>query len=155
MIRLPKLGIGALITVVTKKAEYAISTLAELAKRRHEGYIASRTISDFRQIPPNLIAQIVSVLRRAGLVAAVRGPSGGIRLVTDPEDISVKRVIELFDGPMGVSRCMVREGLCENQPSCPLRGVWALAQRRMLEVFEQTTIADLAKAAVALQDHRP
>ncbi|HAI21251.1 MAG TPA: hypothetical protein DCM14_05075 [Clostridiales bacterium UBA8153] len=137
--------------MVTKKAEYAISTLAELAKRRHEGYIASRTISDFRRIPPTLIAQIVSVLRRAGLVAAVRGPSGGIRLLTDPNEISVKEVVELFDGPMGVSRCMVREGLCENQPTCPLRGVWAVAQRRMLEVLEDTTIADLAVAAQALQ----
>ena len=136
--------------MVTKKAEYAISTLAELATRRHEGYIASRTISDFRRIPPNLIAQIVSVLRRAGLVAAVRGPSGGIRLITDPQKISVKRVIELFDGPMGVARCMVREGFCENQPSCPLRGVWAVAQRRMLEVLEDTTIADLAGAAAVL-----
>lgn len=137
--------------MVTKKAEYAISTLAELAKRRNEGYVASRTISDFRRIPPNLIAQIVSVLRRAGLVAAVRGPSGGIRLLTEPDKISVKKVIELFDGPMGVARCMVREGFCENQPTCPLRGVWAVAQRRMLEVLEGTTIADLAGAASALE----
>jgi Rrf2 family protein len=137
--------------MVTKKAEYAISTLAELANRRHEGYVASRTISDFRRIPPNLIAQIVSVLRRAGLVAAVRGPSGGIRLLTEPDKISLKKVIELFDGPMGVARCMVREGFCENQPTCPLRGVWAVAQRRMLEVLEGTTIADLAGAASALQ----
>ncbi|MEW6524211.1 MAG: Rrf2 family transcriptional regulator [Bacillota bacterium] len=140
--------------MVTKKAEYAISTLAELARRRRDGYVASREIADAQQIPPKLIAQLVAVLGRAGLVTAVRGPSGGIRLVMDPEDVTLRQVIELFDGPVGIARCMIREGYCENQPLCPLRGIWATAQRRMLEVLEETTIADLAKAANTLKNRK-
>ncbi len=135
---------------VTKKAEYAISVLTDLARRGANGYVASREIAHAQKIPVNLIAQLVSALGKAGLVEAARGPSGGIRLLADPARVSLRQVIELVDGPVGITRCMVREGFCENQPRCPLRGVWATAQSRMLEVLDETTIADLVRAAGVL-----
>lgn len=136
--------------LVTRKAEYAISALVDLALHQDRGRVPSREIAERQGIPANLIVQLLGRMREAGWLEAVRGPAGGVRLVRDPGEISLREVIELFDGPVGVTRCLVRGGECENQPQCPLRGVWARAQARMLEVLEGTTVAELARARRAL-----
>lgn len=141
--------------LVTRKAEYAISALVDLALHAGEGRVASRDIARRQGIPLSLVVQLLGPMRRAGWVEAVRGPGGGVRLTCDPSRISVREVIEMFEGPLGVTRCLVREGVCENQPHCPLRGVWARAQARMLEVLDGTTIADLARARRALEGAAP
>lgn len=136
--------------LVTRKAEYAISALVDLALHAGQGRVTCREIARRQGIPASLVAQLLGPMRRAGWVEAVRGPGGGVRLARDPSGITVREVIEMFEGPVGVTRCLIREGVCENQPHCPLRGVWARAQARMLEALDGTTIADLAEARRAL-----
>lgn len=131
---------------ITKKAEYAIVSLVAMARRRDEGFISSQALASQAGVPPNLIAQTVSGLRRAGWVEAQRGPSGGVRLTHDPREISLRQVVELLDGPVGITRCLAGKGLCDNSDSCQLRGIWAEAQSKMLEVLERVTIEDLAAA---------
>lgn len=137
--------------MITKKAEYGISALVGLALAgAGGGFVASRQIASAEGIPPNLIAQIFAKLRRAGLVKGARGPAGGVKLARDPSRITLREVVEVFDGPFGITRCLVQEDLCENQPSCPLRNVWANAQAEMLRVLESVTIDDLANAKRSL-----
>lgn len=132
--------------MITRKAEYAIASLTELARQEKGEQITTREIARRQRIPANLIVQLISTLREAGLVDCTRGPSGGVRLAGDAAEISLRRVIELMDGPIGITRCLLRDGPCHDQVDCALRGVWARAQGRMLEVLEGVTIADLAKA---------
>jgi Rrf2 family protein len=132
--------------MITKKAEYAISTLAELANLEPGTQITTREIAQRRNIPANLIVQLVSSLREAGWVTSTRGPGGGITLARNPEEINLRQVIELYDGPIGITRCLLQDGPCHNQVECSLRGVWAEAQSKMLEVLERVTIKELAGA---------
>ncbi len=131
--------------MITKKAEYAIATLVELACQGKGSKIISRTIAQRRRIPANLIVQLLSILREAGWIASTRGPAGGVELVRDPDQITLREVIELIDGPIGITRCLTQDGPCHDQISCSLRGVWHRAQEKMLEVLEAVTIADLAR----------
>lgn len=137
--------------LVTRKSEYAISALVELARRKGE-WVTSREISQRQGIPPTLIPQLLARMGQAGWVEGKRGPSGGVRLRRDPGEISLREVVELWEGPLGLTRCLAQDGYCQNQTSCPLRGVWARAQRKMLEVLEETTIEDLAAARRVLQE---
>lgn len=133
--------------MITKKAEYAISALAELARQEKGVRITSRSIAQRRAIPGNLIVQLLSLMREAGWVTGTRGPSGGIELNRDPARITLRQVIELIDGPIGITRCVMRERPCNNQVSCSLRGVWFEAQQKMMDVLESVTIKELADAA--------
>lgn len=137
--------------LVTRKAEYAIAALVDLALQEGRERVPSREIARRQGIPVNLIVQLLGRMREAGWVEAARGPAGGVRLVRDPGEISLRQVIELFEGPVGITRCLVYEGSCQNQPTCPLRGIWARAQARMLEVLDSTTIRDLAEARRVLE----
>ncbi|MBO8126031.1 MAG: Rrf2 family transcriptional regulator [Firmicutes bacterium] len=132
---------------ITKKAEYAISILLELAQSKDKEFIPSREVGERQGVPANLIPQLVAILSKQGWIEAIRGPRGGIRLAVDPGTISLVSVIEAVEGPITVSRCLVQQGKsCPNQTGCPLRNVWARAQQKVVEVLGDTSIQDLVVA---------
>lgn len=131
--------------MITKKAEYAISTLVELASLEPGEQITTREIAQRRRIPANLIVQLVSTLREAGWVSSTRGPGGGITLSANPAELSLRKVIELYDGSIGITRCLMQDRPCNNQVECSLRGIWAEAQAKMVDVLERVTILELAE----------
>lgn len=139
---------------VTRKAEYALSALVELATAPPGEYVASRVVAERQGIPPKLIPQLMATLARYGLVEGQRGLGGGVRLAVKPEEIKMARVIELIQGPVAVKRCLVAEGVCTRMEGCPLRQVWARAQEAMLSVLGSTTIADLVEARRALAERQ-
>lgn len=137
---------------ITRKAEYAIAVLVDLASRPDSEYVLSRDIARRERIPLNYIPQIVAQLTRKGWVEGMRGSGGGVRLAVNPEEISVAQVVEEVEGPIALSKCLVSDGFCEKLGACPLHQVWAKAQRQMVAVLAGTTIADLVKARRRLAD---
>lgn len=134
--------------MITKKAEYAIMALAELALQGIGTKVTTAEIARRRQIPANLTVQLISKLRDAGLVTSARGPAGGVQLAQEPDSINLRKIIEIIDGPMVITRCLLREEPCRSRTGCKLRGIWAEAQAKMLEVLEGVTIIELAEAVV-------
>ncbi len=132
--------------MITKKAEYAIIALTELAVQDRGSRITTAEIARRRGIPVNLIVQLISKLREAGLVNSARGPYGGVALVGEPARISLRNVIEIIDGPVSITRCLLQDRPCRTD--CILRGVWAEAQSKMLGVLEGVTIKDLSETGL-------
>ena len=135
--------------MITKKAEYAIIALADLATLPPGQKTTTREIVARQAIPSNLLAQLLPVIRDAGWVESTRGAGGGVALCKDPAQITLRETIELIDGPITITRCLFQSMPCGNKPSCPLRDVWQEAQEKMLAVFEKTTVAELAARLVA------
>ena len=133
--------------MITRKAEYAIIILTELASYPEGAMVTSKTIAEKRAIPANLVVQLLAVTRTAGWTDGTRGPSGGIKLKIDPSKINMRQVIEAVDGPIGITRCLFSEKPCQDKTHCSLRGVWSEAQEKMLSVLENVSIKDLAGAA--------
>ncbi|NLY38701.1 MAG: Rrf2 family transcriptional regulator [Firmicutes bacterium] len=127
--------------MISKKAEYAIAALADLARLNDGEKTTTRSIACRQKIPGNLILQLIASLREAGWVACSRGPGGGVTLIQGPAGISLRQVIELFDGPLGISRCLAEDKPCRD--NCSLRGILSEAQGKMLAVLERVTIKDL------------
>ena len=133
--------------MITKKAEYAVIILTELAAHPPGTIITSKEIAASRSIPVNLVVQLLAVLKEAGWTEGTRGPAGGIKLITDPQYINLRAVIEAVDGPIGITRCLFSSKPCHDQKHCSLRGIWSRAQQEMLKVLEKATIKELVEAA--------
>ena len=131
--------------MITKKAEYAIIALADLATLQPGQMTTTREIVERRKLPPNLVAQLLATIRRAGWIKSTRGAGGGVHLCADPGEITLRDVIELIDGPVKITRCLLQSMPCGDKPFCPLRNIWQEAQREMLLVLEKTTIRELAE----------
>ncbi len=128
---------------LTRKTEYAIAMLTELALTPGAQPVQSRQIAERRRLPENLVPQITAMLSKKGWIEGTRGVGGGIRLITDPATISILDVIELVEGPIYLNHCL-KSGACSGRQGCSLRQVWSQAQDALLEVFRHATIAQLA-----------
>jgi Rrf2 family protein len=131
---------------LTRKTEYAIAILTELAEQESDRPLQSKEVGRRRNIPQSLVPRIVATLSNKGWIEGTRGVGGGIRLVVDPATISVLDVIELIEGPIHINYCL-KSGQCAKESRCLLHRVWVAAQEAMEDVFRSTTIAELCRPA--------
>jgi Rrf2 family protein len=101
-----------------------------------------------QDIPHGFLQAILADLRKAGVVIAQRGQSGGWRMNRDPADVSVADVIRAVDGPL-VSVYGVRpEAVSYNEKAEVLQLVWIAARSSLRDVFENVSLANLASASL-------
>ncbi|MFK7870317.1 MAG: Rrf2 family transcriptional regulator [Roseobacter sp.] len=82
---------------LSTKGRYAMVALADIALQPAEGLVTLSEISERQQISLPYLEQLFVKLRRAGLVASVRGPGGGYRLAQNPSDIRVVDILSAVD----------------------------------------------------------
>lgn len=138
------------MVTISKKAEYAIAALSELATSTGS-HVSARSVASMQLIPPNLISQLLATMARAGWISTIRGPRGGARLERDPASISLYDVVQLFDGEMGITRCLSGRD-CPRAQLCGARPHMERAQRRMVETLQSTTIADVTQPVARPSD---
>ena len=133
---------------LSSKTEYAILALLELGQRYGKGFVLSRDIASTRDIPESFIERILLTLRNGGVIVSVRGAKGGHCLAKDPSKVSVREVIEMFEGSLAPIDC-VNERIssisasCSVEGSCVLKDLWQKMYDAMLASIENITIKDL------------
>ena len=135
---------------VTARTDYAVRAVIELASRRPAS-ATRQQIAQSQNIPGKFLETILGDLRRAGLLDAQRGASGGYRLVRDPDEIRLADVIRAAEGPLAAVRGMPPEDTTYPGPAAPLTDVWVAVRASLRDVLEATTIADVL--AERLPDH--
>src|SRR5262245_56632684 len=128
---------------VSAKAEYACFAMLELAlNHRDPQPMRVKAIADAHGIPQRFLVQILLQLKGAGLVASVRGASGGYQLARPPDEISLGDVIHAIDRPP--PRHAPPSG-----PQSPavqaVRVVWARLQAAEERMLAEVTLADLVR----------
>ncbi len=106
---------------LSKKAEYALMALKDLASRPESGAASAREIAERYGIPAELMAKVLQRLVRQDLLASHHGTRGGYQLARAPERISVADVIEAIDGPVMVTGCTTVDDECEQFATCNIR----------------------------------
>lgn len=89
--------------IVSKKIRYGLAALFELAKNYNMGYIQIKDIASIQNIPQNYLEQLLSILKKAGLVESMRGSQGGYILNKPANQIKIIDIIEILDGPLAIS----------------------------------------------------
>ena len=90
----------------TAKADYAVRAAVELAAVGTGEPVKADQIAEAQSIPLNFLENILSELRRAGIVESRRGAAGGYLLARAPEEISLADVIRAVEGPLANVRGM-------------------------------------------------
>ena len=134
----------------------AMARLADEARTRPGALVGLATLAAATGAKAPALAQVLQRLRRAGLLAARRGPSGGMRLARPARDISVLEVVRAVDGAGLEGRCILGLPACGDEAPCPAHEVWKRARTLLEKRLENRSLADLARAVarknVALLD---
>ena len=131
--------------MISNKVEYMLFILMNLARRDDDEFVPSKKIAEEESIPVNYVPQLMSILTKKGWVESVRGVNGGVRLVTDPADITVQDVIRNSGDPFYIKKCLVEDCSFDHSDDCRLLSLWQKAQKQVDQVMEGVTIADLAE----------
>ncbi len=131
---------------ITTWAEYGLLVTVHLARRDGALPVPARDMAEAEGLPADYVEQILLRLRRAGLVSSVRGAKGGYHLARDPHTISVRDVLEAAEHRTFEVNCEshpVNAERCQPGGSCSIRPVWKALQRRVDEMLDSISLADL------------
>ncbi|HAR52014.1 MULTISPECIES: Rrf2 family transcriptional regulator [Roseovarius] len=82
---------------LSTKGRYAMVALADIAMQEANGLVTLGDVSRRQDISLPYLEQLFVKLRRAELVASVRGPGGGYRLARPPSEIRVAEILAAVD----------------------------------------------------------
>lgn len=130
---------------VTAKSDYALRALIEIARCGDEGPVSAEEIGRLQEIPHGFLQAILADLRRAGILVAQRGQSGGWRMNRDPDEVTVADVIRAVDGPLVSIYGLRPEAVEYNERAAVLQHVWIASRRSLRDVLESVTVRQLAE----------
>src|SRR5438034_11664211 len=128
---------------VTAKADYAVRAVAELAAAGDE-FVKADEVARRQEIPRHFLDNILTDLRRAGIVATHRGAEGGSRLARPAKEIMLADVMRAIEGPLAAVRDIRPEELAYDGPAERLPEVWIAVRAALRGVLEKVSIADVA-----------
>jgi Rrf2 family protein len=133
---------------LTKKADYGLIALRHLASSP-QATASTRDIADAYHLPVPLLAKVLQLLTRAGILRSIAGTNGGYRLARDPKKISALEVVRAIDGPVILTHCFTEHGTCDQSENCTVREPLRRVHEAILELLNRFTITDLAESPVA------
>ena len=129
---------------ISRKIDYGLRAMIYLSSIPMESVVPFREIARQMDVPEDFLAKILKTLVDQGLVKSTRGPHGGYALARNPADVSFLDVIEAVEGPVALNVCLDGEDACGHSTTCTMVDVWRQGQERMLDVYRQSKLADLA-----------
>jgi Rrf2 family iron-sulfur cluster assembly transcriptional regulator len=129
---------------LTTKGRYAVTAMLDLALHFADGPITLADISKRQGISLSYLEQLVSRLRKKGLVVSTRGPGGGYKLSREANEIVVADVITAIDEKVDATRC---GGLanCQDDHPCLTHELWSDLSQRIYDFLSGITLADLVE----------
>ena len=127
---------------LSTKGRYGLKAMVDLTVAYGRGYVSIATLAQQQGISESYLEQLIASLKKAGLVESVRGYA----LSRRPEDIDVGEVLRALEGSTSIMGCVdVNGASCDNACSCSARPLWLKLQKRIDEVLDTTTLADMAE----------
>jgi Rrf2 family transcriptional regulator, cysteine metabolism repressor len=134
---------------ISRRTDYATRAVLALALAESNEAIKLEELAQRTEVPASVLEQVMPTLRSAGIVRSERGARGGYRLNKPPGEITVERIVRLFQGPLAPIGYATRR----NPDPCPdlvarsLRPVWAEVRDATIDILERATFAELAARA--------
>lgn len=128
---------------LSARVDYALRAAAELAVGG-ERPVTAVQLAEAQRIPLKFLENILSQLRRSGLVRSQRGPEGGYWLARPAGEIALADIIRAIDGPLVGVRGERPEDLGYEGPAKALQAVWIALRASERSILEQVTLADVA-----------
>lgn len=129
---------------LSTKGRYGLKAMFDLAMHDGKGPVSLAAIAERQGISIHYLEQLVSPLRKAGLLKSVRGAQGGYLLAKSPMEISVKEVLELLEGPLAPAACVVEgEESCDHSDFCVSHMIYDRIYESINQVVANISLQDM------------
>jgi Rrf2 family protein len=132
---------------LTRKADYAVVALAELAASR-PGKLSARELSDRTHVPLPVLTNILHQLLHHHLVTSTMGVKGGYCVARSPEQITLAEVIDAIEGGFRLALCCTEQPSsadpsCDLEHNCRVREPVRRVHSSLRQFLSRITLAQL------------
>ncbi|MGE3173228.1 MAG: Rrf2 family transcriptional regulator [Planctomycetota bacterium] len=143
---------------ISKKADYAVFLLGCIARQgafpggaAEDSVVSAHEIARQASLNKSVVANLLKVFARDGLLDSVRGLKGGYRLARAPQDVTLGQILEAVDGPFTLVDCLKPAGAaaagddhqCSLIGFCPTKNPMRIVHDRISRLFDDITLAEL------------
>ncbi|MDL0089105.1 RrF2 family transcriptional regulator [Campylobacter gastrosuis] len=130
----------------TKASEYALISLIFISQKDEP--VDVDTMSNELKISKSFLAKILQSLAKEKILNSFKGANGGFSLAKNPENLSIKRIIECVEKrPMSVFECSSSKSDCPSKKasSCQIWSMFNLLQNRIDDMLDNITLKDITQ----------
>lgn len=127
---------------ISKKAYYGLRAVLALAQAKKP--LSIHALAEAERLPEDYLEKILQNLRRAAIVDAKKGTTGGYALARETKNISVWDILHELDGPVKAFTPPVAGALpCLHVSHCQTNEVWRTLENKIEETLSDISIASL------------
>lgn len=130
---------------ISTKGRYGVRFLMDLAANSEAGNVTLKEVAQRQGISEKYLWQIVSPLKKQGLIHSVSGPGGGYTLAKSPAEITLRDILAVLEGDDGLVACISDPGSCARGNACAAREMWKDVGERIDEVLASVVLIDLVE----------
>ncbi len=124
---------------IPREVDYAIQFLRFLEKQSIP--LSLRICARELQISFLFLQQIARKLKHAGFIQADQGSKGGYTLIREISGLSLKELIDIISGPIGITTCHTPGKKCHKETACDVKPLFEKLNEQFLNMLSRTPIA--------------
>ena len=137
---------------ITLESDYALRIITAMAG--YEDITDAKTIASDTSVTLRFTLKILHKLVGGGIVKSFKGVRGGYKLNASPDEINLKDVIELIDGPIAIARCLDSAEECSlncDKTSCVYHHIFDTISIELASKLKRITISDVLNKNYSLK----
>jgi len=139
---------------LTTKGKYAVTALLDLSLHQSgKEFISLSKIAARQDMPISYLEQLFRNLRKAGIVEAARGPTGGYRLSRHSSEINVSEVVASVEGAMDATQCGGASD-CHAGTRCLAHDLWSELNSQVDNFLISKSLEDVISNERSSQDRK-
>lgn len=139
---------------LSTKGRYGLRAMVDLAEFGAEEPASITGIAARQDISERYLEQLMSMLKKAGLVKSIRGAGGGYILGRPPVEISAGDVLRAMEGSLEAVECGAfhPEKGCASSGHCVTKYVWQRVNDSIRRTVDEITLDQLVKESRELAE---
>jgi Rrf2 family protein len=130
---------------LSTKSRYAVEALFYMTLNAKEQPLSIADIAEATSLSAKYLEQIFLILRRRGILRAVRGSRGGFILTALPEEITVGQIVRAIETHVVPVACVTDLSQCHSRTRdhCVTRALWIRMAKALNDYMDSITFGAL------------
>lgn len=145
---------------LSTKGRYGLRALIDLAQYSEVEPVSISSIAERQNLSERYLEQLMSLLKKNGLIKSIRGAGGGYVLARNPQEISVGDVLRALEGNLEPVECTgySQDEECAASGGCVTKYVWKRINEsinRTVDEIKLDTLVEESKQLTASETEKP
>ncbi|MBQ8940794.1 MAG: Rrf2 family transcriptional regulator [Firmicutes bacterium] len=137
---------------MSTKGRYGLRAMVDIAVNCGKGECVSlKSVANRQNLSESYLEQLISPLKKAGIVKSTRGAQGGYVLAKSAADITVGEILRALEGPLDIVECDKGTASCGSASckNCVTKNVWEKLSESVNETADSITLEMLARQSMS------